>query len=141
MKKLLLSAVCGSAMMLAPMATGGDHARADNKFWGALGAGLLGGLIISTIVRNNQWHCHQGLGCHRHGYAGAYHYHQSLYGPILYQQPQPVYQAPPVVVAPGGGYSQAHYQWCADRYRSYDPGSNSYQPYGPYPRRPCVSPY
>lgn len=43
--------------------------------------------------------------------------------------------APPVKaqnVDPGG--------WCSSRYRSYDSGSNTYQPYGGGPRRTCVPP-
>jgi hypothetical protein len=35
----------------------------------------------------------------------------------------------------------AHVAWCAERYRSYRPGDNSYQPYGADGRAPCVSPY
>lgn len=34
----------------------------------------------------------------------------------------------------------AHVRWCAERWRSYDPRSNTYQPYDG-PRRVCVSPY
>ncbi len=33
-----------------------------------------------------------------------------------------------------------HYSWCADRYRSYDWRSNSFQPYNG-PRQLCYSPY
>ncbi len=63
--------------------------------------------------------------------------------------PGPRYAAPPRYVAPpryaappryGRGYSPAHYQWCGQRYRSYRPGDNSFQPYHG-PRRVCVSPY
>lgn len=53
------------------------------------------------------------------------------------QQPVVVQQAPVVVQ---GGFSQAHYQYCFSRYRSYDAASNTYQPYNG-PRRPCYSPY
>lgn len=35
---------------------------------------------------------------------------------------------------------QAHAEWCAGRYRSYDAGDNSYSPYSGG-RRACVSPY
>ena len=55
-------------------------------------------------------------------------------------------QAAPVVVAPpayGGGYAgggDAHVQWCSQQYRSYDPQTDTFQPYEG-PRRPCVSPY
>lgn len=40
----------------------------------------------------------------------------------------------------GRGFSREHYRWCSDRYRSYDPRSNTFQPYHG-PRRPCRSPY
>ncbi len=30
--------------------------------------------------------------------------------------------------------------WCSERYRSYDPSDNSYQPYGGAARKPCVAP-
>jgi hypothetical protein len=46
--------------------------------------------------------------------------------------PAPVYRATNV--------SARHQQWCATRYRSYDPYSNTFQPYNG-PRRTCVSPY
>jgi len=39
-----------------------------------------------------------------------------------------------------GGYSNAHYQWCEDRYRSYRASDNTFQPYNG-PRQQCVSPY
>lgn len=39
-----------------------------------------------------------------------------------------------------GKYSEAHYRWCANRYRSYDRYTNTYQPYYG-PRKQCVSPY
>lgn len=38
------------------------------------------------------------------------------------------------------GLPLAHLDWCAGRYRSYNPDDNSYQPYDG-PRRPCLSPY
>ena len=31
-------------------------------------------------------------------------------------------------------------EWCSARYRSYDPGDNTYQPYGGGPRRTCAAP-
>ena len=42
--------------------------------------------------------------------------------------------------AASGGVTAAHVEWCANRYRSYRPGDNSYTPYGGG-RRPCISPY
>lgn len=57
-------------------------------------------------------------------------------GAIAQQRPR--YYAPAPVY---NGYPQAHYSWCASKYRSYHAPSNSFQPYGPNPRRPCISPY
>lgn len=45
------------------------------------------------------------------------------------------------VSADGGGYAvfdDSHIAFCLDRYRSYDPADNSYQPYGGGPRRQCL---
>ena len=49
--------------------------------------------------------------------------------------------APSRPAAPsGGGINPKHYDWCFDRYRSYDARSNTFQPnYGP--RQQCLSPY
>ncbi|GEO84094.1 MULTISPECIES: BA14K family protein [Alphaproteobacteria] len=38
------------------------------------------------------------------------------------------------------GINPKHYQWCANRYRSYDAYSNTFQPYHG-PRQRCYSPY
>lgn len=40
----------------------------------------------------------------------------------------------------GAPFSDAHYAWCAQRYRSYDRADNSYNPYRGG-RRECVSPH
>jgi hypothetical protein len=39
-----------------------------------------------------------------------------------------------------GGVNPRHYQWCSNRYRSYDSYSNTFQPYNG-PRQACLSPY
>jgi hypothetical protein len=52
----------------------------------------------------------------------------------VYQAPPPVYVAPPAY----GGLPPAHYNWCINRYRSYHPASNTWQPYNG-PRRQCLS--
>ena len=58
-------------------------------------------------------------------YSGYYDpFSYSYYGPQLYQ---------------GTGWSD-HVQWCVQRYRSYRPADNTFQPYDG-PRRQCVSPY
>lgn len=56
---------------------------------------------------------------------------------IVNSRRQPVYVAPPPVYA---GFSQQHYNWCFNQYRSYHQPSNTFQPYNG-PRRPCVSPW
>ena len=148
MRKFAIIATSALALSVAPVALGHDQAQ-------ALDAGdIIRGLVVMGVaaaivnaVGANQYHCHPGYGCHRHGAAGPYHYHA---GPriVYHRAPPPVYAPPPPppVYAPApapvyGGYSQAHYNWCAAKYRSYHAGSNTYQPYGPYPRRQCVSPY
>lgn len=66
---------------------------------------------------------------HGHGYGRGYGYHRGYshgYGRGY-----------------GHGYkrfSREHYRWCADRYRSYDARTNTYQPHNG-PRRQCWSPY
>lgn len=48
--------------------------------------------------------------------------------------------ATPTVPRAGMGLNPRHYRWCEARYRSYDPYSNTFQPYHG-PRRQCLSPY
>ncbi|SHM12873.1 BA14K family protein [Roseibium suaedae] len=40
----------------------------------------------------------------------------------------------------GRGLGPDHYRWCSNRYRSYDPRSNTFQPYNG-PRQACRSPF
>lgn len=141
MRKQLIILASAAAITFAPVAMGHDNAKAG---WSDLGK-FLGAMAVTAIiigaVRAGQNHCHPGYGCHSHLAAGPYHYHDA-YGRIVYDRP--VVVAPPPPPPPrvyGGGYPQAHYQWCANKYRTYDPGSNTYQPFGPYPRRACRSPY
>jgi hypothetical protein len=58
---------------------------------------------------------------------------RETYRPREYYRPapQPVYR---------GNQGQAHVNWCAGRYRSYDYRSNTFQPYNG-PRQTCYSPY
>ncbi len=53
---------------------------------------------------------------------------------------QPRYVEPAPAYDGGDDINPRHYEWCAERYRSYDAYSNSFQPnYGP--RQTCYSPY
>lgn len=65
----------------------------------------------------------------------AYRYAPRYYAPRYYA---PRYYAPRRVYR--GGLSNAHVQWCYDRYRSYRAYDNTFQPYNG-PRRQCWSPY
>ena len=117
MRKTIMVMTCAAAMTIAPAALGHDNAHATHQIGHFLGGVAVGALIGGALAPR----------------------------PPVYVAPAPVYVAPaPVYVAPApvyGGYPQAHYAWCSAKYRSYDAPSNSFQPYGPYPRRACVSPY
>ena len=121
MKKTLTAFVAASMLATVPLAASTQDAAAWHK-------GLKHGIATGVGV---------GLGL---GLAGALL--QPRQRTVVVQQPAPVYVAPAPAPVPvyGGGFSQAHYQYCFSRYRSYDAPSNSYQPYSG-PRRPCYSPY
>jgi hypothetical protein len=147
MRKFIVVSACALALALAPAMAGKEQALAiDNWVKGLIG-GVIAGAVIGSIVRAGQNHCH-GQVCHAHGYAQAYHYHDA-YGNILYQNAAPVYSPPPPQMGQypedqyqeAGEYPEAHYDYCFNRFRSYDLPTNSYQPFGNVPRRECVSPY
>jgi hypothetical protein len=154
MKKFLISSACAATLAVAPMALSTGEAQANHEFWHAFGAGVAGAVavgIIANAVAAGQQHCHDGLGCHSHGGARAYHFHDR-YGNIVYgqpvrqrviQQPVEVYEDDPYVepVVRPGRLPRAHYDWCYSRYKSYDAGSNTYQPLNAGGRRQCRSPY
>ncbi|MBB5702749.1 hypothetical protein FHS76_002638 [Ochrobactrum daejeonense] len=91
--------------------------------------------------RPGYWNGHRGYRYYRPGYrryndgwwyplaafgAGA------IVGGALAAPARPVYRAP--------AYSNAHVQWCYNRYRSYRASDNTFQPYNG-PRQQCYSPY
>jgi hypothetical protein len=65
-------------------------------------------------------------------------YYDPYYDPYYYRPSYRYYEPPRRVYRARG--SQAHVEWCYNRYRSYRAYDNSYQPYYG-PRRQCVSPY
>jgi hypothetical protein len=147
MRKIIIATAAAAALAVVPVTFSATPANATHEIGHAILGGIIGGVIggaIANSVANGQNHCHEGLGCHSHAGAKQYHYHQYVNGPVLYQQvvqPQPqVIIQQPAPVYQGGGYSAAHYNWCAAKYKSYHAPSNTYQPYGA-PRRPCYSPY
>ncbi len=60
--------------------------------------------------------------------------------PALPRPAAPVVQKTAVIDGTAGQPSEAHVAWCANRYRSYDPGSNTYRSYTGTVRT-CVSPH
>ncbi|NGO50059.1 BA14K family protein [Allomesorhizobium camelthorni] len=62
----------------------------------------------------------------------GYRYYEPRYYAPRYYAPRRVYRS--------GRLSSAHVRWCYDRYRSYRPYDNTFQPYNG-PRRQCWSPY
>ncbi len=147
MRNILVAMVSSAALAATALVMVPAPANATHEIGHAILGGIVGGVIggvIANGVANGQNHCHDGLGCHSHGGANRYHYHDA-YGNVLYQQvvapPPPPQRRIIIQQQPAGGqYPQAHYNWCFGKYKSYDPGSNSYQPYGG-PRRLCQSPY
>lgn len=91
--------------------------RHYDVFGPGLAAGVLSGVILGGML----------------GPYDAYDY-----GPGYYVVPPPVYV--PRGTDRVAGLSQAHYDWCYARYRSYRAYDNTFQPYHG-PRRPCFSPY
>lgn len=120
MKKTITAFVAASMLATIPLAASTQEAAAIHKQWHkglATGIGVGVGLgVIGALTRPRQ--------------------------PQVIQQPV-VVQPAPVYVQPAPqpvGFSQAHYNYCYAKYRSYHAPSNTFQPYYG-PRRPCVSPY
>ena len=68
---------------------------------------------------------------------GALAQPRETYRPVPEYRHNPEYAPRPVY---RGNQGQAHVNWCAGRYRSYDYRSNTFQPYHG-PRQTCYSPY
>lgn len=86
------------------------------------------------------WRGHRGYRERRagHRYHNGYWYPLAAFaagaiiGGAIANQPRAVPRA--------GNINPQHYQWCQNRYRSYDSYSNTFQPYNG-PRQQCLSPY
>lgn len=64
----------------------------------------------------------------------------AILGGALSQQNETYRGEPEYRPRPVYGLSQAHINWCSNRYRSYDRNYNTFQPYNG-PRQVCYSPY
>jgi hypothetical protein len=76
------------------------------------------------------YHGHPGYRTHRRGYR---RYNGWWFPPSAFIVGS-------VVVHSARAHSNAHYEWCYARYRSYRAWDNTFQPYNG-PRRQCYSPY
>lgn len=128
MKKFATAAVLSFAVFGATLSTTAP-VQATHKIGHAIAGGIIGGIIGGAIAN----------GANRRRAA-----------PPVYVQPAPpvyVQPAPPVYVQPAppprsyGNLPSRHYDWCFNKYRSYHASSNTYQPYGGYPRAACRSPW
>ncbi|MDH4441923.1 MAG: BA14K family protein [Rhizobium sp.] len=89
----------------------------------------------------NNWRGHRGYRERRAGYR----YHNGYWYPLAAFAAGAIIggaiASQPRAVAPrAGNINPQHYQWCQNRYRSYDGSSNTFQPYNG-PRQQCLSPY
>lgn len=97
-----------------------------------------------TKVDHDRRHYYRGHRGYRHHRPG-YRYHNGYWFPLAAFATGAIIggalAAPPAPRAPrAAGINPRHYQWCANRYRSYDAYSNTFQPYHG-PRQRCYSPY
>lgn len=97
--------------------------RHGRNHTGAIIGGLAAGAIIGGIIASSR---------PRYYYDDPYYYAppRRYYRPRVYYEPRRYYRSS----------GSAHVRWCLGRYRTYDPGSDTFQPnYGG--RRYCNSPY
>lgn len=137
MASTVVSFAPAAAMPLAPTATGNDttavelvrsrhwrhggrhhggewghHHGGHHHGYGGFGIGAFGGLATGLIIGSQ-------LGYYNNGYYGGY-YGDRYYNNGYYN----------------GGYGDYHAAACAQRYRSYDPASDTFMGYDGY-RHPC----
>lgn len=127
MKKILTGVLTVALLATAPLAVSTSDADAGSRTWKRFGRGVATGVGVGVglgIVNNLARPRHQP------------HYVEPR---RVYVQPRPVYVEPRPVYH-SRGFTQAHYNYCGSKYRSYHYPSNSFQPFNG-PRRQCRSPY
>jgi len=80
------------------------------------------------------YHGHRGYDHYRHGYR---RYNGYWFPPAAFIAGAIIGGA---VASPPVSSGSAHVRWCEQQYRSYDPRTDTFQPYNG-PRKRCVSPY
>ncbi|MBO9097477.1 MULTISPECIES: BA14K family protein [unclassified Rhizobium] len=113
----------------------------------------------SSDVQQVQYWRHRGGGYYRggygrgyyggyrgyHGYRHGYRYHDGYWFPLAAFGAGAliggaIASEPRTYARPAAGINPRHYEWCANRYRSYRGYDNTFQPnHGP--RQQCLSPF
>jgi len=107
-------------------------------------------MLLNAIWRRYRgYHGHPGYYGHPgyHGYPRSYGYrgYGGGYGYNFYLGPgwgyqDPYYYTPDYAPPDYSGYDDSHLQWCLNRYRSYEPRTNTFLGYDGY-RHPCIGSY
>lgn len=142
----VLAAVIGAAPILATATSASAEYRPsykngkrvdppryynNNPNWAGVGAGFVAGAAVGVSA---------GLLMNRPPPPRVY------YAPppppvIYYPAPAPVYYPPPPPrVYYDRGWTEAHIEWCLDRYRSYNPATNTFTGYDGF-QHECRGPY
>lgn len=145
----LLAALVGAAPLLATATS----ASADNRYkngkrsyhqnynnnarynntpnWTGVGAGLAAGAALGLGA---------GLLINRPPPPRVYYAPPPPPPVVYYPAPQAYYPPPPPPVYYERGWTEAHIEWCLDRYRSYNPATNTFIGYDGY-QHVCRGPY
>jgi hypothetical protein len=133
------AALIGGAMLLSGTAPASAVPVSSPAFSAPAEAGL-----VEKVHRRSHHHSHR-YDRHRHGPRYSYRRPGFYYPYGGYYYSSPWWIGPSVgfgITVPyvGSGSGSAHVQWCLDRYRSYDPSSDTFMGYDGYRHR-CNSPF
>lgn len=125
------SIAVAAALAVGALALSHQPAEAGRNKTGAIIAGIAIGALIAGAASHNH---------RRHHYYPKAHYYAPP-PPRRHYVPPPVYHRPPPPPPVAYGYRPAPwtpewYDYCSQRYRSFDPVSGTFQPYRG-PRRLC----
>jgi len=108
------------------------HTYNDNNNWQGVGAGLAAGAALGLGA---------GLLINRRPPPPPVYYAPPPPPVVYYPAPPPAYYPPPPrPVYYDRAWTEAHIEWCLDRYRSYNPATNTFTGYDGY-QRECRGPY
>lgn len=139
---LLAATALAAAALVAPVApVSAAPAGMTSAMSGVLSGANTYGNVINVKNRkrsrrhrrgHRRWRGHRGSRHWRPGYRrhNGWWFPLAAFGAL----------AAGAAAANAGDLPPEHYRWCDDRYRSYDPASDTFQPYEG-PRKRCNSPY